>query len=90
MKPAKVMRPVVKLARAEKVQPEDDPLARYWAKRDFTITAEPRGEHLRDRQGALTFVIQKHAASRLHYDFGSSLTAYWCLGLCPRGRALIR
>ncbi len=43
-------------------------LSLYQAKRDFTKTAEPSGlarvkpaEHLR-------FVIQKHAASRLHYD----------------------
>src|SRR5579871_731568 len=44
-------------------------LAAYQAKRDFAKTAEPSGagdvpgsEHLR-------YVVQKHAASRLHYDF---------------------
>ena len=67
------------------VSPENDPLARYWAKRDFGITAEPRGEHLRDRQGALTFVIQKHAASRLHYDFRLELDGVLVSWALPKG-----
>jgi hypothetical protein len=46
----------------------EEPLARYWAKRDFAKTTEPRGEHARSGK-ALSFVIQKHAATRLHYDF---------------------
>ena len=43
------------------------PLADYHAKRDFTRTAEPRG-----RRGAAKghlYVIQKHDATRLHFDF---------------------
>ena len=48
-------------------------LAKYRAKRDFKLTPEPRGDEnsgkRTDRQHKLTFVIQKHAASRLHYDF---------------------
>lgn len=47
-------------------------LARYAAKRDFTLTHEPRGNVVLRRSaevGAGRFVIQKHAASRLHYDF---------------------
>jgi len=45
-----------------------DPLKRYDEKRDFKITSEPKG--IRRRRGAhLSFVIQKHWASRLHYDF---------------------
>ncbi len=42
-------------------------LAEYIRKRDFTRTAEPRGA-LRKRAGGL-YVIQKHRASHLHYDF---------------------
>ncbi len=44
-------------------------LTRYRAKRNFTATAEPAGKVGRKRGGALTFVVQKHAARRLHYDF---------------------
>ncbi len=45
-------------------------LADYVAKRDFSRTAEPRGHGrgqalLSDRR----FVVQKHDATRLHYDF---------------------
>src|SRR5580704_6457982 len=42
-------------------------LREYIRKRDFKRTAEPEGK----TSGALRhrFVIQKHAASRLHYDF---------------------
>ncbi len=49
------------------------PLARYQRMRDFSVTAEPRGDR---RNGSkahtpekLPFVVQKHAATRLHYDF---------------------
>jgi bifunctional non-homologous end joining protein LigD len=65
--------------------PDVDPLARYWAKRDFGVTAEPRGEHVQDRQGALTFVIQKHAASRLHYDFRLELDGVLVSWALPKG-----
>ena len=46
-------------------------LEKYAAKRDFTRTAEPAPETpRRSRQGSRRrFVIQKHAASHLHYDF---------------------
>ena len=44
-------------------------LRRYAAKRDFTRTAEP-SERVRATSGRkLIFVIQKHAATRLHWDF---------------------
>ena len=53
----------------------DEQLARYRSMRDFGITAEPPGgpeptplKKPRVTQG-LPFVIQKHAASHLHYDF---------------------
>ena len=45
-------------------------LESYRAKRDFKITAEPRGRVAgRAKRKALRFVIQRHAATRLHYDF---------------------
>jgi DNA ligase D-like protein (predicted 3'-phosphoesterase) len=48
--------------------PKRDSLRQYRAKRDFRRTSEPAGG--RRRPGAEPiFVIQKHDASRLHYDF---------------------
>lgn len=44
-----------------------DPLERYNAMRDFAKTAEPRGE-IGKGQGR-TFMVQKHDATRLHWDF---------------------
>lgn len=45
-------------------------LARYRAKRRFDVTPEPRGRAGRDRKArGLAYLIQKHAARRLHYDF---------------------
>lgn len=45
-----------------------DPLADYNAKRDFTLTDEPSGERGEARTTGLRFLVQKHDASRLHYD----------------------
>ena len=44
------------------------PLLDYRAKRDFTKTAEPRGERTIRAAEYPRFVIQKHDATRLHYD----------------------
>ena len=48
-----------------------DPLGRYRDKRDFAQTREPRPSAVAAARGAGRgrFVIQKHAASHLHYDF---------------------
>jgi len=43
-----------------------DPLAKYNAKRDFSKTAEPRGE--RTAETGHRFMVQKHDATRLHWD----------------------
>jgi DNA ligase D-like protein (predicted 3'-phosphoesterase) len=45
-----------------------DPLTTYRKKRDFARTPEPRGAKGRPRK-APRFVIQKHDATALHYDF---------------------
>lgn len=49
----------------------DAPLAKYNAKRDFGVTSEPAGAPAArsGRTKQLSFVVQKHWASRLHYDF---------------------
>lgn len=44
-------------------------LARYRDKRDFARTPEPSGNRAADSHGPLQFVVQKHDARRLHYDF---------------------
>jgi bifunctional non-homologous end joining protein LigD len=44
-------------------------LTNYRKKRDFEITAEPSGEAKVAPSKRPRFVIQKHAATRLHYDF---------------------
>ena len=56
---------------AKAKQEVDAQLARYRAMRDFAATAEPSGETgpAPVPDGGLPFVIQKHAATRLHYDF---------------------
>src|SRR5450432_2834074 len=54
----------------------DQQLARYRSMRDFSITSEPGGgsskgqkrSSVRKVPAGLPFVIQKHAASHLHYD----------------------
>ncbi len=45
-----------------------DNLSKYRAKRDFKKTAEPSGEVVTRASSRRRFVIQKHDASRLHYD----------------------
>jgi bifunctional non-homologous end joining protein LigD len=48
---------------------KSDPLATYNRKRDFAKTAEPAGKTARKRSKSLIFMVQKHDATRLHYDF---------------------
>ena len=59
-------------------------LERYEARRNFAITPEPRGGRAR-RGKALSFVIQKHAASRLHYDFRLELDGVLLSWAVPKG-----
>jgi bifunctional non-homologous end joining protein LigD len=51
----------------------DQQLARYRAMRDFATTVEPAGSSSakgkKKADPGLPFVVQKHAATRLHYDF---------------------
>lgn len=45
-----------------------DKLADYNTRRDFSKTGEPKGKTARSRKSDLRFLVQKHDASRLHYD----------------------
>src|ERR1700737_4162123 len=62
-------------------------LAEYKQKRDFGTTAEPKGRKPLPKRmtGASRFVIQKHDASRLHYDFRLQMEGVLKSGAVPKG-----
>ncbi len=64
-----------------------DPLQRYRSKRDFRITVEPEGRPGKAGK-ALSFVVQKHAARRLHYDFRLELDGTLKSWAVPKGPSL--
>ena len=66
------------------------PLSEYNRKRDFEVTAEPSGSAAgRKREAsALSFVIQKHDARNLHYDFRLELDGVLLSWAVPKGPSL--
>src|SRR5262249_34024071 len=60
------------------------PLDEYFRKRDFNKTPEPRGREHEGRAG-YSFVVQKHAATRLHYDFRLELDGVLKSWAVPKG-----
>src|ERR1700685_4630408 len=65
-----------------------DDLSRYRSKRDFTRTAEPSDRSAVARSTRLRFVIQKHAATRLHYDLRLELDGVFKSWAVTRGPSL--
>ena len=64
------------------------PLDAYRAKRDFSKTPEPAGKPRKAKAGN-AYVIQKHAARRLHYDFRLELNGVLKSWAVPEGPSLI-
>ena len=63
-------------------------LSRYRSMRDFSRTAEPSGRQKVDKSPELRFVIQKHAATRLHFDLRLELDGVFKSWAVTRGPSL--
>src|SRR2546429_8842112 len=63
-------------------------LAEYNRKRRFSMTPEPASKMGRAQKAELEFVIQKHRASRLHYDFRLEHDGVMLSWAVPKGPSL--
>jgi DNA ligase D-like protein (predicted 3'-phosphoesterase) len=62
-------------------------LSRYNLKRDFNSTPEPKSEVEKSKKEFI-FVVQKHAASQLHYDFRLELNGVLKSWAIPKGPSM--
>jgi bifunctional non-homologous end joining protein LigD len=65
-----------------------DRLERYREMRDFDVTPEPRGKKVSARKKRLRYYIQRHDATRLHYDFRLELDGVLKSWAVPKGPSL--
>jgi bifunctional non-homologous end joining protein LigD len=64
------------------------PLEEYREKRNFDVTAEPKGGRSGTQSGDLLYVIQKHRATQLHYDFRLEWRGVLLSWAVPKGPSL--
>ena len=70
-------------------KPKAAPLTEYRGKRNFDVTAEPKGARAGKKSSAeLLYVIQKHQASHLHYDFRLEWRGVLLSWAVPKGPSL--
>lgn len=63
-------------------------LVNYRKRRRFQVTPEPRGRRPRPRRSSLRYVIQKHRATALHYDFRLEWKGVMLSWAVPKGPSL--